>query len=340
MSQPHLSPLKKYGTGPPGSYLQAWTRRWQVGEANTYLSELNPLLLSAVHCLLYHCFHRDLGGWPYSWRSRQRTHEGKSSGFPLSFVTNLPTLLSSGPIFPLSFYLLTYIQYVSSFLLLLLSLANLGSSWALAFLSASLCAWVVFQYSPSETCSLFHLSHVPFLHLSSLSSSLFNQAGFLLCQLLFLLRWMDCPCALRRLSLKVSQYSWTPLASKAGSSGIPPTISLSKLKAALVKFWGFILLLTFFTPLRMLNSTILSLQPRLPLSVFKRSEEDFICFSLPIRSPIQDTHHKHSLDGDTSDFDPKALSWPVLLPASPDHSFTNSITPPLLLPFLSFLTSL
>lgn len=222
MSQPHLSPLKNYGTGPYGSYLQAWPRRWQVGEANTYLSELNPLPLSAVHCLPCCCFHRDLGGWPYSWRSRQRTHERKSSGFPSSFVTNLPTPLSSGPTFSLSFYLLTYIQYVSTFLLLLMSLADLGSSWALAFLSASLCACVVFQYSPLEACSLFHLSHVPFLHLSSLSSSLFNQAGFLLCQLLFLLRWMDCSCALRRLSLKVSQYSWTPLASKAGSSGILP----------------------------------------------------------------------------------------------------------------------
>lgn len=70
-------------------------------------------------------------------------------------------------------------------------------------------------------------------------------------------------------------------------------LSLSKLKSALVKFWGFILLLTFFTPLRVLNSTILSLQPMLPLSVFKWSEEDFICFfclpGRPSRTPTTST---------------------------------------------------
>lgn len=124
--------------------------------------------MSAVHGLLHHCFHRGLGGWPYLWRSRQRRHEGKSSHFSLLFVTNLPPSLSSGPTFSWPFCLPTYIQYVSTFLLFLKSHASLGSSCALAFLSASrgvsiFCFGSLFPF-PSLSCSFFCISVLSVAH--------------------------------------------------------------------------------------------------------------------------------------------------------------------------------
>lgn len=157
MNQPYLSPSKNGGTGPHGSYFQAWKTRRQLGETNTpQLTQPCP----TVHCLLCYCFCRNLGGWPYLWRLRQRRHKGKSSRFPLAFVTNWPTPLSSGPAF--SFCLLTCIQYISTYLLLTYS-AGLS-----LFISACqsgisiFCCWSLFPF-PS-LMFLFRISVLSVAH--------------------------------------------------------------------------------------------------------------------------------------------------------------------------------
>lgn len=137
-----------------------------------------------------------LEAWPSSWRSRRRRHKGKSSGLPLSCVIDWPTPLNSGPTFSLS-YLPTHNRGCQYFLVILDIFCRLQldldfnlSLCIFACLSdiSVFCFGSLFLF-PSLSCSFF-------LHLSSVSISLFNQAGFLLC----LLRWMGCSFAWRMLS--------------------------------------------------------------------------------------------------------------------------------------------
>lgn len=109
--------------------------------------------------------------------------------------------------------------------------------------------------------SLLPPPYFSFLHLKSVRSSLFSQAGLLLYLFSFLNIRMDCSCALRRLSLKTKQLSWVSLPSRADSPEILPTSSLNKPKSTLLKSW---VIIAFPSFLRFLNHHPMILQPSHP----------------------------------------------------------------------------
>lgn len=111
----------------------------------------------------------------------------------------------------------------------------------------------MFLNSFCAPCPCFHLLYNPFLHSSSVMSSLLSQTMLLIHLLVFLSIKMDYPFTWRMLSLKICWLFWTTWPFRAAAHR-SPQLPMKKPKPAHMKSKVSTLLLAFFTPFKMLIS--------------------------------------------------------------------------------------
>lgn len=148
---------------------------------------------------------RELGFLKVSLASKDWGEKWILTAFGKSCVKRSPISFSNGCI--LIFFLLPmYTQ--KPFLLSLMFLDRLNSSWALSFLTSTLGALTMYLYSSQVTCPCFISLYASFLSLRLSGSSLFIHAEILPG---FLLIGMDCSWAWRRWCLNINQLFFDPL---------------------------------------------------------------------------------------------------------------------------------
>lgn len=176
------------------------------------------------NALFPHTLLEDPGTWQ-AWRQTLSVRKGKKGVEYISpkvqrasFVTRLPALLNSKPMFSLTFLFLPVYLKKPFFTFL----TSFNSSWALAFLTVPACLGCVsipLLASPSSLPPLHTFSFV--FELSQHWVDLIICAGLLSCLLYFLLVRIDCSSTLRKLTLKIRQHTWAPLGGQGSPSWDP-----------------------------------------------------------------------------------------------------------------------
>lgn len=128
---------------------------------------------------------------------------------PVPFVTRLPSSWAECQCYPWSLF---YCCLTCPVFHVVLHTPSHNSSWTLTFLTSSLHAQGILLCYLLVACPGIHLLHASFLHLVSVHSSLFSQAGILPSLLIFLHIAMDSSYALRKLFLKTEKLFQGPFA--------------------------------------------------------------------------------------------------------------------------------